>query len=241
MRASLPCMSKICLLLMRLPWLAYTVCRPFLTIFWFPFPLWLALLKDWALLDGGLCFSSAHHFSYYHLLSYNSIIPTAKLFASILLGLFRPAVYSSINGPVQPLVLLLHHWRASSALFLTLHSHGLLLNYLGFPGPITLSLILGVHGLAINPLLSLLSLLSAYRDPFSLFHIIYCPWFAFSLFPGSFKPIYLLKAHLFISRDCDLLFLPLGLNRFLSICQLFSVRVARLLLSTWASKWPSTI
>ena len=32
-RASLPCMSKICMLLMCLPWLACTVCRLFLTIF----------------------------------------------------------------------------------------------------------------------------------------------------------------------------------------------------------------
>ena len=184
-------MSKICLLFMRLSWLAYIVCCPFLTIFKFPFPLWLALLRDWALLNGVLCFSLVCPFSCNHLLSYHSIIPVAKLFASILLG---PTVYSSPNGPVQPLVLLLHHWRApvshflslglpgpvcfpwaSSALFLTLHSHGLLLNSLGFLDPITLSLILGVHGLAINPLLSLLSLLWVCRDPFSLFHIIYCP------------------------------------------------------------------
>ena len=103
---------------------------------------------------------------------------------------------------------------ASSAIFLTLHSNGLLLSSLDFPSPITLSLILGVHGLAINPLLSLLSLLWANRGPFSIFHIIYCPWFAFSLFPGSFKPIYPLKAHLFISWACDPLFLPLGLNGF---------------------------
>ena len=48
---------------------------------------------------------------------------------------------------------------ASSALFLTSHHHGLLLNSLGFPGPIMLFLILGVLGLAINPLLSLFSLL----------------------------------------------------------------------------------
>ena len=163
---------------MRLPWLACTVCRPFLTIFWFLFPLWLALLKDWALLDGGLCFSSAHPFSCYHLLSYHSIIPATKLFVLILLGLFGPAIYSSPNGPIWPLALLLHYWQASvshlfslrrprpicfpwasSAFFLTLHSHGLLLNSLGFPGPITLSLILKAHGLAINPLLYLLSLL----------------------------------------------------------------------------------
>ena len=128
---------------------------------------------------------------------------------------------------------LLHHWRApvshlfslgrlgpvcspwaTSTLFLTLHSYGLLLNSLGFPDPITLSLILGVHGFVINLFLSLLSLLWVCRGSFSLFHIIYCPWFAFSLFPDSFKPIYLLKAHLFISWAYDPLFLPLGLNRF---------------------------
>ena len=79
-------MSKICLLFMHLPWLAYTICHPFFTIFWFPFPLRLALPRDWTLLNGGLCFSSAHPFSCYHLLQYHSIIPAAKLFASILLG-----------------------------------------------------------------------------------------------------------------------------------------------------------
>ena len=216
---------------MHLPWLACIVCRTFLTILWFPFPLWLALLRDWALLDHGLYFSSAHPFSCYPLLPYHSIIPAAKLFASILLGLFRPAIYSSPNGPVRPLVLLLHHrWApvshsfslgrprpvcfpwASSALFLTSHYHGLLLNSLGFPGPITLFLILEVHGLAINPLLSLFSLLWTCCGPFSLFHIIHCLWFAFSLFPSSFKPIYLLKIYFFISWVCDPLFPLLGLN-----------------------------
>ena len=73
---------------------------------------------------------------------------------------------------------------ASSALFLTLHSHRLLLSSLGFSDPITLSLILGVHGLAINPLLSLLSLLWANRGPFSIFHIIYYPLFAFFSLSG---------------------------------------------------------
>ena len=194
---------------MRLPRLACTVCHPFLTIFWFPFPLWLAPLRGWALLDGGLCLSSAHLFSYYYLLLYHSIIPAKKLFASIRLGLFGPTVYSSPNGPLRPLVLLLHHRRvlvshlfslghpwpicfpwASLTLFITLHSHGLLLSSLGFLGLITLSLILEVHGLVINPLLSLLSLLWAYHGPFSLFHIIYCLWFDFSLFLDSFKPIY---------------------------------------------------
>ena len=68
--------------------------------------------RGWALLDDGLCLSSAHPFSYYHLLPYHSIIPTAKLFALIVLGIFGSAVYSSCNGLVRPLVLLLHHWRA---------------------------------------------------------------------------------------------------------------------------------
>ena len=160
---------------MCLPWLACIVYCLFFTIFWFTFPLWHTLLRDWALLNGGLCFSPAHPFSCYHLLQYHSIIPTAKLFCLSLVG---PAIYSSPNGPVRPLVLLLYHWWAlmshlfflghpgpicfpwaSSTFFLTLHSHVLLLNSLGFPGPITLSLILGVYGLAINPLLSLLLLL----------------------------------------------------------------------------------
>ena len=126
---------------------------------------------------------------------------------------------------------------ASSNLFLTSHYHGFLLNSLGFPGPIMLFLILGVHGLAINPLLSWLLLLWTCRVPFSLFHIIYYPWFAFSFFSGSFKLIYLLKTHLFISWACDPLFLPLGLNGFsIYLPNLFSICVARLLLPTWASK-----
>ena len=91
---------------------------------------------------------------------------------------------------------------------------------------------LGFMGLPSTPYF--LSLLWACHDPFSLFHIIYCPWFAFSLFPSSFKPIYLLKAHLFISRAYDSC--RLGLMGFLSICQLFSVCVAGLFLPTWASK-----
>ena len=119
---------------------------------------------------------------------------------------------------------------ASSALFLTSHHPELLLNSLGFPSPILLFLILGVHGLAINSLLSLFSLLWAYRSPFSLFHIIYCPWFAFSLFSGSFKPI-CLSHGLVIYYSCRL-----GLMSFLSIYQLFFLRVTRLLHSTWASK-----
>ena len=224
MRAFLPCTSKICLLLMRLPWLVCTICCPFLTIFWFPFPLWLALFGAGPCLMVGFAFSSAHPSSYYYLLLYHSIIPTAKLFCFKLGGplwacrLFFPQWPSKAIGSYVTLLASSHvpfvfPW-ASLAIFLTLHYHRLLLNSLDFLGPITLFHIFGVHELAINPLLYLLSLLWACHDPFSLFHIIYCPWFAFSLFPGSFKPIYLLKTHLFISWACDPLFLPLGLDGF---------------------------
>ena len=64
---------------------------------------------------------------------------------------------------------------ASLALFLILRSHGLLLTPLGFSGLITLSFIFGAHGLAINPLLSLLAILRAYCGLFLLFYITYCP------------------------------------------------------------------
>ena len=194
-----------------------------------------ALPRDWALLDGGLCFSSAHLFSYYHLLPYHSIIPVAKLFVTILLGLFGLAVYSSPNSPVRSLVLLLHHWQApvshlfslgdpgsiyfpwaSSALFLTLHSHGLLLNSLGFPGPITLSLILGVHSHFSTSYIAHGLLFLSFRTPLNPF--------------TSSRPICLFHGPVIHYSY------RLGLMGFLSICQLFSVHVAGLLLSTWASK-----
>ena len=125
---------------------------------------------------------------------------------------------------------------ASSALFLTSHHHGLLLNFLDFPGSITLFLILGVHGLAINLLLSLFSLHWACRGPFSLFHIIYCPWFAFSLFPGSLSPF--TSSRLICLSHGPMIHYSyrLGLMGFPSVCQLLYVRVVGLLPSTWASK-----
>ena len=211
---------------MRLLWLAYTVCHPFLTIFWFPFPLWLALFGVGPRLMVGFAFLQPTLLP--ATISYHTT-PSFLLqscFASNWVGFFGPAIYSSPNGPTRPLVLMLHYYLLAGshapfvfpwtilAIFLTLHYHGLLLNSLGFLGPITLFIILGVHGFAIDPLLSFLSLLWVCRGSFSLFHIIYCPWFTFSLFPGSFKPIYLFKTHLFISWAYDPLFLPLELNGF---------------------------
>ena len=135
-------------------------------------------------------------------LPYRSAIPTVVLFDPSLLGLFGFVAYSFLNDSVWsfglfdyvacellcPIILLgilgpftlLGSFRF---FFLTLHSHRFLLTPLGFPDPITLSLILGAYGLAINPLLSLLTLLWTCCGPFSLFYITYCPWVChFSLF-----------------------------------------------------------
>ena len=114
------------------------------------------------------------------------------LFNPSLLGLLRPVAYSSLNDSiwsfglyitllVGSFVPFISSWASlthlfSLALFLTLCSHGLLLTSLGFPSPIILSFILGAHGFAINPLLSLLALLRDCYGPFSLFYITYCPW-----------------------------------------------------------------
>ena len=182
---------------------AHSATHPWLLMAWAI--IWLPILYGLFLLGVGLClivgFSSFNPLfcsflqSCYHFLPYCSVIPTVMLFDPSLRGLFGLAAYSSPNDSAWSLGFLLHCLRALVfhlfplghpwpiyfpwaflALFLTLHSHVLLLTPLGFLGPITLSLILGAHGLAINPLLSLLALLWAYYDSFSLFYITYCPW-----------------------------------------------------------------
>ena len=169
----------------------------------------------------------------YHFLPYHSIIPAVMLFDPSLLGLFRLAAYSSLNDLVWSLGFLLHCLRApvshlfplghpwpicfpwaSSAIFLILHSYRFLLTPLGFPDPITLSFILGAHGLSISLLLSLLALLQACCGPFSLFYITYCLWVCYFSLSGLLWPICFLKAHLFILWAHDPLFLPLGFNGF---------------------------
>ena len=87
---------------------------------------------------------------------------------------------------------------ASSALFLTSHHHGLLLNSLGFPAQLCYSSSLGFMGLPSTPYFLCFHYFGSAAAPFSFFHIIYCPWFAFSLFSGSFKPKYLNLKYNFI-------------------------------------------
>ena len=88
------------------------------------------------------------------------------------------------------------------------------LTLLGFPGPITSFSSLGFMGLPLTPYFLCLH----YFGPtmvHSYFFISYIVHgYAISLFPSFFKPIYLLKAHLFISWAYDPLFLPLGPNGF---------------------------
>ena len=150
--------------------------------------------------------------SCYHFLPYHSAIPAVMLFdPSLLLILLSMTQYGHLGFVLHCLWALLSHlfplghpWSicflwASLALFLTLRSYGFLLIPLGFLGPITLSFILGAHELAINPLLSLLALLQACCDPFSLFYLTYCSWVCyFSLSLRSFRPVCFLKIHLFI-------------------------------------------
>ena len=89
-----------------------------------------------------------------------------------------------------------------------------LLTSLGFPDPITLSLILRTHGPTINPYFLCLR----YFRPtmtHSHFSTSYTAHeFAILLFPDFFKLDYFFKAHLSILWTCDPLFLPLGLNIF---------------------------
>ena len=86
-----------------------------------------------------------------------------------------------------------HPWRicfpwASMAHFLILHSHGLLLTLLGFPNPITLSFILGAHGLSINLLLFYFITLSLLWPILTFLHHI-MPMSLLLLSLGSFRPI----------------------------------------------------
>ena len=90
---------------------------------------------------------------------------------SFSLGIFGPFLALGILGP-----------------FLILHSHGLLLILLGFPGPITLFLILVAYGLPISPLLSYL-ITSGLLWPILTLLLHIMPMSFLLPFLGSFRPI----------------------------------------------------
>ena len=80
-----------------------------------------------------------------------------SIYTHATLGFLNPL--HCLRAPLSHFFLLEHSWPicfpwASLAHFLILYSHELLLTLLGFPSLITLSLILGAHGLSVNPLLS---------------------------------------------------------------------------------------
>ena len=119
-------------------------------------------------------------------------------------------------GHPQPICL---PW-ASSAFFLTLYFHGLLLTSLGFLGPITSYSSLGFMGLPSIPYSLYLHFFEPAAAHFYFFSHHTLPMgllFTISLFSGSFKPICFLKVHLFISWTCDPLFMLFGLNGFCSL------------------------
>ena len=89
---------------------------------------------------------------------------------------------------------------ASSTIFLTFYSNGLLLVSLGFPGPITSYSSLGFMGLPSIPYSLCLCCFGPTAAHSYLFHIIHCLWVCYSLFlsfqallrPFAFsRPIYL--------------------------------------------------
>ena len=72
--------------------------------------------------------------------------------------------------------------------FLIFHTHGLLLTLLSFPGSIILFLILGAHGLPINPLLSYF-ITSGLLWPILTLLLHIMPMSLLSLSGGSFRPV----------------------------------------------------
>lgn len=117
-------------------------------------------------------------------------------------------------------------------------------NFIELPRPNFLLLILGIYGLAINPLLSLFTMLWACRGPFLLFYIIYCLCVLFLSFRASLSPFS-------SSRPICLYYGPmihysccLNLMGLLYVCHSFATHVVGLgFLSSIRipQKWPSTI
>ena len=131
---------------------------------------------------------------------------------------------------------------ASSSLFTNSAFPWTITNFIGLPWPNYFIPILRVHGLAINPLLSLFALLLGLQWPVLTFlhHILPMGMlflsFRASLSPfTSSRPIFLFH-ELMIHHSCCL-----GLMVFSLICQTFATLVARLsAFHLDPQKWPST-
>ena len=152
--------------------------------FWFPAP-----LRSWALFDTGPYISFGPFLNYPNFLLYYSFIP-AVMTQSYWASIGQPFTLSP-SGLVWPLVFLLMGSCVPFVFFLDILGPftnfaflWAFIYFIGLPWPNYLILILGVHGSAINPLLSLFALLWAYGDPFSLFYITYCPWVCYFSLSG---------------------------------------------------------
>ena len=110
--------------------------------------------------------------------------PLAHFFLLWPRPILSPLAHFFLLGHPQPICF---PW-AFSAHFLILHSHGFLLNLLSFPNPITISFILGAHGLSINPLLSYF-ITSVLLWPILTFLHHIMPMSLLLLSLGSFRPI----------------------------------------------------
>ena len=127
---------------------------------YFPAP-----FKSWTLSDDGPYISLAHSwFSLFLAMLYcyscrNNLILLDLVWANclfLLLVTCHGHCFAFTYGLLCPFGhprLVCFLW-ASSAHLLIPHSHGLFTNFIGLPWPSNLILILGVHGPAINPLLS---------------------------------------------------------------------------------------
>ena len=139
--------------------------------FWFPAP-----LRSWALFDTVLYISFAPFLDYPYFLSYYSVTPTVM--TQSCWAYLGQRFTLSPSGLVWLLVFLLMGSYVLLGIlgpFTNSAFPWAFTNFIGLPWPNYLILILGVHGPAINPLLSLFALLWACDSLFSLFYIIYCP------------------------------------------------------------------
>ena len=118
---------------------------------------------------------------------------------NMVIGLILMLLWAFLNplhclwAPLSHFFLLGHAWPicfpwASLTHFLILHTHGHLLTLLGFLDPTTLSFILGVYGLSINPILSYFITSGLLRPILTFLHYITLMGLLF-LSPSSFRPV----------------------------------------------------
>ena len=130
---------------------------------------------------------------------------------------------------------------ASLSLLLTLHSHGLLLTSLGFPGPITSFSSLGFIGLPLTPYFcACVTLGLQWSNLIFLYHMLPMGMLFLS-FRASLSPLASSRPICLFYGPVIHYFCLLGLIVLPSVCQFFAALVVGLSSSYLDShKWPST-